>query len=74
MPLAAAGCVHAPAKICLTPPYDVPAGFSETYHAALMRHEVIWTGGLAGIPPCPPHEPALERPAKPTAVEPPLEW
>ena len=30
------GCLHRP-RICLSPPYDVPAGFSETYAAALNR-------------------------------------
>ncbi|HEX6984712.1 MAG TPA: hypothetical protein VF170_05015 [Planctomycetaceae bacterium] len=76
VPLTLAGCLHLPAKVCLTPPYDAPAGFSETYHAALARREpvlrpdgvVLPSGGtVVG-------EPVLIWPGAATTVEPPLEW
>jgi hypothetical protein len=39
-----------PARVCLTPPYDAPAGFSETYHAALARQEPILQPGVGPLP------------------------
>lgn len=50
MCLAVAGCVGLPARFCLTPAYDAPAGFSETYHAALSRREPILQPGDGPIP------------------------
>lgn len=76
MPLSLAGCFHLPVDVCLTPSYDRPAGFSETYHAALSRQEPLLTtdgvmlaGGETIIGP-----PVLIWPGMPTDVEPPIEW
>lgn len=78
--LAAAGCFHLPARVCLTPPYDAPAGFSETYHAALARGEPILQPGVAPLPSdLPPGftigVPSVGLPSVgPTPAEPPMEW
>ena len=75
IPLAAlslAGCFHG--RICLTPPYDSPAGFSESYHAAIQRQEAC--GVMSGVPlggtfvgP-----PIFAWPTSIDDVEPPMEW
>ena len=71
-----AGCFHG--HFCLTPPYDAPAGFSESYHAAIQRQaafgmttavhpNVVGSGTFVGPPIF----------AWPTAIkdaEPPMEW
>lgn len=77
--LAAAGCFHLPARFCLTPAYDVPAGFSETYHAALARQEPILQPGIAPLPTDLPAGvtfglPAVDVPSSAAPAEPPMEW
>lgn len=79
MCLAMAGCVRPPARFCLSPVYDAPAGFSETYHAALRRQEPILQPGDGPVP-AGPGVNFVSGPAWPSAVpnsmpgEPPIDW
>ena len=74
--LALVGCFHLPARVCLTPPYDAPAGFSETYHAALAAREPLLRPGVAPLPPTGmvAGPPVLILPPGSNGVEPPMEW
>lgn len=74
--VALAGCFHLPARVCLTPPYDAPAGFSETYHAALARHEPALRPGIEPLPPAGVvvGTPYLIVPPGSNGIEPPMEW
>lgn len=77
--LAAAGCFHLPARFCLTPAYDAPAGFSETYHAALARQEPILQPEIAPLPTDLTSgftfdPPAVNLPSSAAPAEPPMEW
>jgi hypothetical protein len=77
--LAAAGCFRLPARVCLTPPYDAPAGFSETYHAALARQEPILQPGIVPLPTDLPAgatfgPPAVSLPSSAAPAKPPMEW
>jgi len=74
-----AGCVRVPARFCLTPPYDAPAGFSETYHAALARQEPILQPGDGPIQPDPAGGfvigPAwTSQGSIPAPADPPIDW
>jgi hypothetical protein len=71
-----AGCFHG--HICLTPPYDAPAGFSESYHAAIQRQEALGittalpssiVGGGTFVGP-----PIFAWPTSIKDSEPPMEW
>lgn len=71
----AGGCFHAP-HVCLTPPYDAPGGFSETYHEAVFQNaeifggrEVLISEGSTTVGP-----PILVWPSFKTSAEPPMEW
>ncbi len=76
--LSAAGCFRLPARVCLTPPYDAPAGFSETYHAALARREPLLQPGdepvATGVPAGFSIGSPYGVPMGMMPAEPPIEW
>jgi hypothetical protein len=63
-----------PGRICLTPPYDAPAGFSETYHAALERQAAVGMQTIAPSGGSFVGPPIFIWPTLANDADPPLEW
>ncbi|MBA3315516.1 MAG: hypothetical protein H0T47_19795 [Planctomycetaceae bacterium] len=71
-PALLAGCL--PGRVCLSPPYDAPAGFSETYHASLAREQSFGVGTVLSEGGTVVGPPIFVWPTSVSDAEPPMEW